>query len=120
MTTDRSTFDKTRQEFVIICVKQAACARFRVSLDDLVGPKRFPTIAWARHSAMLVIRRICGASYPDLARAFLKKDHNSAIYSVQVAEARMRHQPDYAKKMECLKREAEALIAANPEKGGRP
>ena len=69
---------------------------------------------------MLVIRRICGASYPDLARTFLKKDHNSAIYSCQVVEARMKHQPEYRNQIECLQKEAEALIAADPEKGGRP
>ena len=97
-------------------VKDAACRRFRVSLDDLMSPKRLPPIVWARHSAVYVIRKICGASFPDISRAFLKKDHNSAIYSCQVVESRMKHQPDYRNQIECLQKEAEALIAADPEK----
>ena len=97
-------------------VKDAAVARFKVKLDDLLGPKRFPTIAWARHSAIYVIRKICGASFPDLARAFGKKDHCTAMHSCQVVEARMKHQPEYRNVIECLTREAEGRIAADLEK----
>jgi chromosomal replication initiator protein len=76
-------------------VKEAACAVMRVTMAELEGKRRYPRIAWARHVAIYVSRKLSGASHPELSRAFGFADHNSSIYSCQVVLVRLRTaQPD--------------------------
>jgi len=75
---------------VIRAVKEAACAVMRVTMAELEGKRRYPRIAWARHVAIYVSRKLSGASHPELSRAFGFADHNSSIYSCQVVLGRLR------------------------------
>jgi chromosomal replication initiator protein len=63
------------------------CARyFQVELDDLLGPKRDKDIVVPRQVAMYLLRSELHLSFPKIARELGRKDHTTAIHSVDKIE----------------------------------
>lgn len=52
----------------------------RVSLDDIIGPRRFKAYVAARREAMQRIRSELGFSYPHIGRLF-NRDHTSVLHA---------------------------------------
>ncbi len=59
---------------------------FHLSVDDLTGPKRDKEIVVPRQIAMYIIRNELHLSFPKVARELGKKDHTTAIHSVEKIE----------------------------------
>jgi chromosomal replication initiator protein len=59
---------------------------FQVSLDDLLGPKRDKDIVVPRQVAMYILRSELHLSFPKIARELGRKDHTTAIHSVEKIE----------------------------------
>lgn len=59
---------------------------FHLSVEDLVGPKRDKEIVVPRQIAMYIIRNELHLSFPKVARELGKKDHTTAIHSVDKIE----------------------------------
>lgn len=59
---------------------------FQVSIDDLVGPKRDKDIVVPRQVAMYMLRSELHLSFPKIARELGRKDHTTAIHSVDKIE----------------------------------
>jgi chromosomal replication initiator protein len=59
---------------------------FQVSMDDLMGPKRDKDIVVPRQVAMYVLRSELHLSFPKIARELGRKDHTTAIHSVEKIE----------------------------------
>lgn len=53
----------------------------RVSAAELRGKDRHKSIAYARHVAMFVARRVTGESFPEIGRAF-GRDHTTVMAGV--------------------------------------
>lgn len=64
-----------------------AATTFGVTLDDLIGPSCVRPLSHYRHAAMAVTRDLTAASYPEIARAFGRVDHTTAINAVRRAVA---------------------------------
>ncbi|TAH36630.1 chromosomal replication initiator protein DnaA [Candidatus Saccharibacteria bacterium] len=63
------------------------CARhFQVSVDDMLGPKRDKDIVVPRQVAMYMLRSELHLSFPKIARELGRKDHTTAIHSVEKIE----------------------------------
>lgn len=63
------------------------CARyFQVELDDLLGPKRDKDIVVPRQVAMYLLRSELHLSFPKIAHELGRKDHTTAIHSVDKIE----------------------------------
>ena len=52
----------------------------RVSLDDIIGPRRFKAYVAARREAMQRIRSELGFSFPHIGRLF-NRDHTAVLYA---------------------------------------
>ena len=70
-------------------VQEAVCVELGISREALVGKGRDATTVKARQMAMYLARAHCGLSYPDLASAFGRRDHTTALHSVRRVETRL-------------------------------
>lgn len=59
---------------------------FQIPLDDIVGPKRDKDIVVPRQIAMYILRSELHLSFPKIARELGRKDHTTAIHSVDKIE----------------------------------
>lgn len=59
---------------------------FQISLEDLLGPKRDKDIVVPRQVAMYMLRSELHLSFPKIARELGRKDHTTAIHSVEKIE----------------------------------
>lgn len=56
---------------------------FQISLEDILGPKRDKEIVVPRQVAMYILRNELHMSFPKIARELGRKDHTTAIHSVE-------------------------------------
>jgi len=59
---------------------------FQISMEDLLGPKRDKDIVVPRQVAMYMLRSELHLSFPKIARELGRKDHTTAIHSVDKIE----------------------------------
>ena len=71
------------------------CAKyFNVELDEILGPKRDKDIVVPRQVAMYMLRSELHLSFPKIARELGRKDHTTAIHSVEKIEKESSYDPD--------------------------
>lgn len=70
-------------------IKKLVARHFEVSVDDLVGPRRFHAISYPRHIAMYLCRQHTELSFPEIARHFGGRDHSTIINAVRKIAARL-------------------------------
>lgn len=71
------------------------CARhFQISVDDILGPKRDKDIVVPRQVAMYMLRSELHLSFPKIAHELGRKDHTTAIHSVEKIEQESRLDAD--------------------------
>ena len=63
---------------------------FQISLEDIMGPKRDKDIVVPRQVAMYMLRSELHLSFPKIARELGRKDHTTAIHSVEKIEKESR------------------------------
>ncbi len=56
---------------------------FQIPMEDIVGPKRDKDIVVPRQIAMYMLRKELHLSFPKIARELGRKDHTTAIHSVE-------------------------------------
>ena len=59
---------------------------FQISLEEILGPKRDKDIVVPRQVAMYILRSELHLSFPKIARELGRKDHTTAIHSVEKIE----------------------------------
>lgn len=59
---------------------------FQIQLEDMLGPKRDKDIVVPRQVAMYILRSELHLSFPKIARELGRKDHTTAIHSVEKIE----------------------------------
>jgi chromosomal replication initiator protein len=67
---------------------------FQVSMEDIVGPKRDKDIVVPRQVAMYILRSELHLSFPKIARELGRKDHTTAIHSVDKIDKEMAFDTD--------------------------
>lgn len=67
-------------------VVERVSKHFQVPLDDILGPKRDKDIVVPRQIAMYMLRSELHLSFPKIARELGRKDHTTAIHSVEKVE----------------------------------
>lgn len=64
-------------------IVEKTAKHFSVSIDDITGPKRDKDIVVPRQVAMYMLRSELHLSFPKIARELGRKDHTTAIHSVE-------------------------------------
>lgn len=67
---------------------------FQISIDDILGPKRDKDIVVPRQVAMYILRSELHLSFPKIARELGRKDHTTAIHSVEKIEKEVAYDID--------------------------
>lgn len=67
---------------------------FQIPLEDMLGPKRDKDIVVPRQVAMYMLRSELHLSFPKIARELGRKDHTTAIHSVEKIEKEIGFDPD--------------------------
>jgi chromosomal replication initiator protein len=67
-------------------VIERTAKHFQISVDDILGPKRDKDIVVPRQIAMYMLRSELHLSFPKIARELGRKDHTTAIHSVEKIE----------------------------------
>lgn len=67
---------------------------FQIPVEDILGPKRDKDIVVPRQIAMYILRSELHLSFPKIARELGRKDHTTAIHSVDKIEKESRADPD--------------------------
>lgn len=62
-------------------IQQAVCARFAVSMLDMVSRRRYRGVARPRQVAMFLAREMTALSFPQIALAFGGRDHTTVIHA---------------------------------------
>lgn len=75
-------------------VVERTARHFQVSIDDILGPKRDKDIVVPRQVAMYMLRSELHLSFPKIARELGRKDHTTAIHSVEKIEKESSFDPD--------------------------
>ena len=76
---------------------------YQISLDDLTGPKRDKDIVVPRQVAMYLLRDELKLSYPKIARELGRKDHTTALHSVDKIHNEIEINPDIKKAINDIK-----------------
>jgi chromosomal replication initiator protein len=67
---------------------------FQIPIEDIIGPKRDKDIVVPRQIAMYMLRSELHLSFPKIARELGRKDHTTAIHSVEKIEKESRIDAD--------------------------
>lgn len=75
-------------------IVEKTARHFHLSIDELLGPKRDKEIVVPRQIAMYLIRSELHLSFPKIARELGRKDHTTAIHSVEKIEKEQAFDPE--------------------------
>jgi chromosomal replication initiator protein len=67
-------------------IVERTARHYQIALDDILGPKRDKDIVVPRQVAMYILRSELHLSFPKIARELGRKDHTTAIHSVDKIE----------------------------------
>jgi len=67
-------------------VIERTARHYQIPFSDIVGPKRDKDIVVPRQVAMYILRSELHMSFPKIARELGRKDHTTAIHSVEKIE----------------------------------
>lgn len=90
----------------LLTIQRLVAEHYKLPITAMKSKKRTAEYANARHVAMFLARSILGVSYPDIAAAFGKKDHMSAIHGFRVVSDRMPHASDFVDEVVTLRNAA--------------
>ena len=86
---------KTRPKHISAKQIIERCAKhFQIPIEDIVGPKRDKDIVVPRQVAMYMLRSELHLSFPKIARELGRKDHTTAIHSVEKIEKEVSYDAD--------------------------
>lgn len=86
---------KTRPKHISAKQIIERCARhFQIPMEEIMGPKRDKDIVVPRQVAMYMLRSELHLSFPKIARELGRKDHTTAIHSVEKIEREVNYDAD--------------------------
>jgi len=84
----------------IHAIVRVVCDHTGVAAADIFGPKRYKSIARARHAAMLIARTVTDYSFPEIGASFGGRDHTTVMSAVQRAKHHFECDPGFAAMLE--------------------
>jgi len=72
-------------------IAQKVALYFKFSLSDLKSQKRDKNLAFARHIAMYLIKKITKKSLKEISEFFKRRDHTTVIYAISKIEEKIKN-----------------------------
>jgi chromosomal replication initiator protein len=86
-------------------ILKAVAHDYRITINDLKGPRRHRTVTVPRQIAMHLTRELTEASLPQIGAAFGGRDHSTVINALKRVEAMRDADPDVRARVERLRRQ---------------
>jgi len=83
-------------------IQELVCARYGVTLDEMLGARGRMWISHARQVAMWLAWPVTTATWPELGLRF-HRDHSTVMHGVARIDARMAADPEYDAEMRALR-----------------
>ena len=83
----------------------AVYRKYKISKEDLIGPKRNREIAAARHVSIYLIRELTEMSFPNIGKIFGDRDHTTIMASYNTTYQKAQFDSVFAVDMNELKKE---------------
>lgn len=96
-------FSTARKIIHIGTVQKVVEDFYRVSHEDIIGPRRTANIAWARHVAVYLSNTLCEMTTPAIGEKFGGRDHSTVLNSLKVVEKRMKEDRQIYEDLQNLK-----------------
>lgn len=77
---------QTRQTITPDLIIRESCRYFKVSREDLIGPRRSKEIVYPRQITMFIIRNETNLSFPNIGREMGGKDHTTTLHGCKKIE----------------------------------
>lgn len=84
-------------------VIEKTAKHFHISTEEILGPKRDKDIVLPRQVAMYVLRSELHLSFPKIARELGRKDHTTAIHSIEKIERELLADPQVKEAVSSIK-----------------
>jgi chromosomal replication initiation ATPase DnaA len=95
-------------------IKRIVAADFGVMVWEIDSPARTVPLPQVRHVAMFLTSRLVpheDASFPEIARAFNRINHNSVVHGIEATATRMETSRAFRSRVERLEAEAKAALS---------
>lgn len=83
MTLDSTTFEVAKMERALEAIKTLVAETYGIRVEELLEAGRAEPRVTHRQVAMYLCRELTDASFPDIARAFGKKDHETVRHACE-------------------------------------
>lgn len=88
--TAKTYFNTARKVIRIDTVQRVVEEFYHVSHEEIIGPRRTASIAFARHVAVYLANSLCEMTTPAIGAEFGGRDHSTVLNSLKVVENKMR------------------------------
>ena len=96
-------FDSAHKKISVETVQKVVEDFYRVSHNDLIGPRRQAAIKNARHVAVYLTLDMCEMTTSMVGAAFGGRDHTTVLHSVKVIEKRMKEDRSFVDDLQQLR-----------------
>ncbi|MFN7054356.1 chromosomal replication initiator protein DnaA [Hyphomonas sp.] len=101
-----------QKEPSIELIKRATLKVFPIAKADLEGPSKSRSFVYPRQIAMYLCRTMTRKSYPQIARAFGRRDHTTVLYSFEKLRGNLETDTDLATDLERVQETIADLLDA--------
>lgn len=101
--TAKTYFNTARKVIHIDTVQRVVEEFYHVSHEELIGPRRTASIAFARHVAVYLANSLCEMTTPAIGAEFGGRDHSTVLNSLKVVENKMREDRRICEDLQNLK-----------------
>lgn len=101
--TAKTYFNTARKVIHIDSVQRVVEEFYHVSHEELIGPRRTASIAFARHVAVYLANSLCEMTTPAIGAEFGGRDHSTVLNSLKVVENKMREDRRICEDLQNLK-----------------
>lgn len=92
-----------RQQAISVSnIQKIVAEYYHISVKDLIGKKRTRSIARPRQLAMALTRELTSDSYPEIGKAFGKRDHTTVMHAYEKVQKLRENDPLFAKDYETI------------------
>lgn len=84
-------------------IQDVVCNYFNISLDDLKSSKRSNDVAFPRQIAMYLCRTVIHESFPNIGKAFGKRDHSTVMHGYNKIEEDIKNNPQTKRIVDSVK-----------------
>lgn len=78
-------------------IQKVVAEYFNIGIKDLLGKKRTRNISRPRQLAMALTRELTKKSYPEIGKAFGKRDHSTVMHAYETVQKLCENDPIFAK-----------------------